>query len=193
MATTTKELENHKDNPRKISKKQFTKLEETMKAYGDLSGIVHNLEDNQLISGNQRTRVFNLSDCKITISQEFKTPTPNGTVAIGYIEYNNELFNYRQVRWNQDKANKAMIIANKAGGEFDLDILANIPNIDLTDLKEIGFTEIELGLGEPPQLPQQEQEKESRLSVEVFFTEMQDANDFFEEMQSHNFNCKVNK
>lgn len=191
-AKTTKELSNHIHNPRKISKKQFSKLEETMNQYGDLSGIVHNLEDNQLISGNQRTRVFNLEDCQITLTETFDKPNKNGTVGYGYVEYKGERFNYRQVLWEEAKANKAMVIANKAGGEFDLDLLANLPQLELEDLKDIGFTEEELGLGEAPNLPQQE-EKEKALSVEVFFEDQQAANDFFEELQNQGYVCKLNR
>lgn len=192
-AKTTKELKNHAYNPRKISKKQFSKLEETMNQFGDLSGIVHNLEDNQLISGNQRTRVFNLEECEITLIEELDKPNKYGTVAYGYIDYKGERFNYRQVRWEEAKANKAMVIANKAGGEFDLDLLANLPQVELEDLKDIGFTDIELGLGDEPKLPPQEEPKEKRLSVEVFFEDEQAANDFFGEMESHGYTCKLNR
>jgi len=45
-------------NPRMLTEKQFKLLERDLKELGDLSGIVHDINSNEIISGNQRVSVF---------------------------------------------------------------------------------------------------------------------------------------
>lgn len=45
-------------NPRKITKKQLEQLKANIEELGDLSGIVHDLNSDEIISGNQRSKVF---------------------------------------------------------------------------------------------------------------------------------------
>ena len=52
-------------NPRTISKKQYSQLEEWLRELGDLSGIVHDLNTDEIIGGNQRSRVFDVDKCKV--------------------------------------------------------------------------------------------------------------------------------
>ena len=42
-------------NPRQITTKQYSDLETWLKKYGDLSGVVHDLNSDQVIGGNQRS------------------------------------------------------------------------------------------------------------------------------------------
>lgn len=132
-------------NPRKITEKMFTLLGETIKEYGDLSGIVVNIKTNEVVGGNQRTAFFKQheKECSISVIERFKTPTPQGTVATGYVTFQGEKFAYREVDWDEKKVDRANIIANKVGGFWDNDMLAN--EFDIEDLKMAGFEDFELG------------------------------------------------
>lgn len=139
------EIKGYKKNPRKITEKMFNLLGETIKEFGDLSGIVVNVNTGEVIGGNQRTNFFkqNANECEIKIVERFKTATPQGTVATGYVDYNGEKFAYREVDWDTKKSDRANIVANKVGGFWDNDMLAN--EFDIEDLKFGGFEEFELG------------------------------------------------
>lgn len=139
------DIQGSKKNPRKITEKMFTLLGETIKEYGDLSGIVVNVKTNEVVGGNQRTAFFkqNEKDCSVSIVERFKTPTKQGTVATGYVEFQGEKFAYREVDWDEKKVDRANIIANKVGGFWDNDMLAN--QFDIEDLKMAGFEDFELG------------------------------------------------
>jgi len=129
-------------NPRVLTEKQFKLLERDLKELGDLSGIVHDINSNEIISGNQRVSVFTPSDVDIEIIEEFDPPTKTGTIATGWIKYNGERYSYRRVKWTPEKCEKANIVANKAGGSWDWDILAN--RFDIDDLLNWGFDKEEL-------------------------------------------------
>ncbi|OGC94593.1 MAG: hypothetical protein A2W25_02385 [candidate division Zixibacteria bacterium RBG_16_53_22] len=126
-------------NPRTISAAELTALEASMQEFGDLGGIVHSLETDEIIGGNQRISAMNAFGVSPTITESFDPPTPQGTVAVGYILFNGERFNYRAVRWTPEQCRRANIIANAAGGHFDFSILAE----DFTPLELSG-----LGLGQ---------------------------------------------
>ena len=112
-------------NPRQITAPQMQRLAADLAEYGDLGGIVHDLNSNELIGGNQRSRVFDLSKLHPIITQKFNKPTKQGTVALGYIEYKGERFAYRAVKWTPKKCEAANVKANLDGGNWDWDILAN--------------------------------------------------------------------
>jgi len=131
-------------NPRTITTKRFDALAETLDELGDLSPIVHNLETDEVISGNQRMRVFDLNACKIVLTAELDQPASQGTVATGYVEWRDSRYAYRAVRWDERTAERANITANKAGGAWNWDILAN--EFEIEDLLDWGFSEIELQL-----------------------------------------------
>ena len=132
-------------NPRTINKRQFTDLEKWLRELGDLSGIVHDLNSDEIISGNQRGRVFDINSCKIVLTEELDEPDAQGTVAMGYVVWDGQRYGYRAVRWTPRQAEQANIVANKAGGEWDWDILAN--QFDVPDLLDWGFTDFEFGIG----------------------------------------------
>lgn len=129
-------------NPRGISQKQSEDLEAWLNEFGDLSGVVHNIQTDEIIGGNQRSKVFNINECEIEIVKSYDEPTKTGTMAEGYIIYNDERYTYRQVSWTPEQCEKANIIANKAGGFWEWDILENDFGAEL--LKECGFNEAEL-------------------------------------------------
>ena len=112
------ELEKNPMNPRKISDEEKKLLGESMDRFGDLSGIVYNVETGMLVAGHQRAEL--LGSSKVTVLNDYEEPTEVGTMALGYIENaDGEKFPYREVLWDRKTEAEAMIAANKIGGEFD--------------------------------------------------------------------------
>lgn len=139
------EIKGYHKNPRKITGKMFDLLSESLKEYGDLSGILVHTKTGEAVGGNQRTAFFKQdpTKCEITIVERLPKPTTQGTVAYGYVTYQGEKYNYREVNWDEKKTDRANILANKVGGFWDNDILAN--QFDMEDLRLAGFEDFELG------------------------------------------------
>jgi hypothetical protein len=131
-------------NPRQIKDNQFKDLRAWLLELGDLSGIVHDLNSDEVISGNQRMRAIDIAKCEIVIADGPHDPDAQGTVAHGYVIWQGAKYNYRQVRWTERQCEKANIVANKAGGTWDFDTLAN--GFEMDDLLEWGFEPEELGM-----------------------------------------------
>jgi DNA modification methylase len=182
MKTTT--LKQYSKNPRKISDKQFDELKQWLAELGDLSGIVHDINSNQVISGNQRTKVFSLKESDIVITEKYKKPTKTGTIALGYVIYNGEKFNYRQVKWSPKQCDKASIIANKAGGEWDEDKLAEFFSAD--DLSEWGFEADELDFYDD--LEVKEDEFDPEAEYQKIITPQTKLNDLYD-LNGHKLIC----
>lgn len=138
------ELNKYHRNPRKITSKQHDLLEQTMQEFGDLSGVVFNKTTGEVVGGNQRTSIFKKYADKVKIEKTEQPKDAQGTIAIGYIDFNGSKFSYREVEWDTEKEARANIIANKVGGFWDNDILANEFDDDL--LLSAGFEEFELGI-----------------------------------------------
>lgn len=140
----------YRKNPRKITQKQLENLETTLAELGDLSGIVHDLGTDEIVGGNQRSKVFRLDECEIVLTEEYAQPDEQGTVGLGFVVWRGNRYAYRAVRWDERTAEKANIVANRAGGEWDFEMLAE--NFATQDLVEWGFepgeVEAELGFGE---------------------------------------------
>ena len=132
--------EYHK-NPRKITTKQLEQLKANIEELGDLSGIVHDLNTDEIIAGNQRSKVIDIAKCEIVITEKYDTPTPQGTVAWGYVIFDGQKLNYRQVRWDDRQREKANITANALGGDWDYEILES--SFDGLDLVDWGLTKLE--------------------------------------------------
>jgi DNA modification methylase len=129
-------------NPRRITKKQFADLQDSLKRLGDLSGIVHDLTSDEIISGNQRMDVFDLKTAQIEITERLERPDEQGTVARGWVIWQGHRYTYRAVAWDEQTRAEANIRANKAGGSWDFDTLAN--EFEFDDLLAWGFDEAEL-------------------------------------------------
>ena len=142
-------MKQYSKNARKISEQQLADLEAFLRELGDLSGVVHDLNTDQIIGGNQRSKVFDINECKIEIEHRMKKPDAQGTVALGYVIWKGKRYSYRQVRWTPKQCEKANIVANKAGGEWDEELLAQF--FKDTDLGKWGFSDDEIGdlFGEP--------------------------------------------
>lgn len=123
-------------NPRQISAKRYSELETTLRELGDLSGVVHDLNSDEVVGGNQRSRVFDIGNCEIVLTQELEEPDEQGTVALGYVVWEGKRYAYRAVRWTEKQCEKANIVANSAGGTWDWDELVAWNE---NDLKEWGF------------------------------------------------------
>lgn len=145
MEKKINDIKPYHKNPRKITEKMFNLLGETMREYGDLSGVVVNVRTGEAVGGNQRTAFFkqNPDECEIEITTRLSHPTAQGTVAVGNIKFAGEQFSYREVDWDEGKTERANIIANKVGGFWDNDILAN--QFDIENLELAGFEDFELG------------------------------------------------
>jgi len=181
-------VELYHKNPRQITEKQFNDLDEWLSELGDLSGIVHDLNSDEVIGGNQRSRVFDINKCEIVLTEELEEPDDQGTVAHGYVIWKGKKYAYRQVRWDDKQCEKANIVSNKGGGSMDFDILANEFEVD--DLLDWGFKEYEIGLREKviidydamwQGMPEFEQEEAGAFkSIRLHFQNQNDIDDFAE-------------
>ncbi len=72
-------------NPRQITEKQMSQLTDNLSELGDLSGIVHDLNSDEIVGGNQRSRAFNIDLCEIELTHQADEPDSQGTVAHGFI------------------------------------------------------------------------------------------------------------
>lgn len=120
-------------NPRVITDSKLDAIKENIKELGDLSGIVHDLNSGEIVCGNQRSRISNINECKISYVKKYKKPTNQGTVAVGYVLWEGQYLNYREVRWNEEQREKANITANALTGDFDHKLLAQFNLKDLRD------------------------------------------------------------
>lgn len=105
-------------NPRKITDKKLDDLKRSQEEFGDLSGVVFNCRSGVLVGGNQRSKNFDASS-ELVVTKRYAKPTKTGTVAEGYILFNGERFNYREVDWDTPRETAAGIAANKNAGEWD--------------------------------------------------------------------------
>lgn len=117
------EIKSYQDNPRIWTDEQKEKLRTNLRELGDLSGIVHDLNSNQIVSGNFRSEIFDINDCEIRITVTYDTPDTQGTVAWGFVIWEGKQYNYRQVRWTKEQCDKACITANSLGGDWAYAIL----------------------------------------------------------------------
>jgi DNA methylase len=121
------------NNPRTLSKSQAKRLKETMQEFGDLSGIVHDLETDEIIGGNQRSNVAALMQTEPVITERFEPPLADGTTLLGYFEFQGRRFTYRGVKgWDAEKRLRANLVANAGGGAWDTDLLSGIDTSVLT-------------------------------------------------------------
>ena len=129
-------------NPRKISDRQREQLKRWLAELGDLSGIVHNLPTDEIIGGNQRSRVFNINDCEIHLTETNQEPDEQGTIAHGFVIWRGHKYAYRQVQWTDEQCEAANVVANQAGGDWDIEILLN--QFERDGLLDYGFEAVDL-------------------------------------------------
>lgn len=157
------QLKTYHKNPRNITSKQFDDLSGWLVRLGDLSGIVVNQRTGEIIGGNQRTKFFKEKKADITITENFNAPDEQGTVALGYVVLDGKKYSYRVVDWDEKTSDEANIIANKAGGTWNFEILHT--EFDEELLLDSGFESWELANdGEP------EPEKPDTLVIDEKYT-----------------------
>ncbi len=144
---TLQDLRPSKYNPRTITTQQLRQLGDSYTKFGDLSGVVVNVNAgrNILISGHQRLKT--LKNKKTRIVKNPCTKDIHGTVAVGFIEVINKTgkisIPYREVDWPDKQMEMAAnITANSGGGEFDNVKLGSI----LEELKKGKFAIEEIAM-----------------------------------------------
>lgn len=172
-----------KGNPRQITKKQFELLKSHIEELGDLSGVIYCHNNKAYVGGNQRSEVFN--GAKIEITERFKEPTKNKTIAHGFILFNGEKFAYREVLFSKQEFDKACIVANNDGGSWDFDILANEFDEDM--LRDWGMSIPDTNLDEPAE------NKSFKASFEIKVTckSEDELNDLYHELSERGFKLEV--
>lgn len=121
-------------NPRRINEHDFKKLVQSIKRFGDLSGIVLNTTTSQLVGGHQRVQAFKQLGGKPVITERYDQPNSKGTTALGYVLLDDEKYAYREVEWEASFEAAANIAANRIQGEFDNDLLAQL-NYELSQME----------------------------------------------------------
>lgn len=145
-ARTVRDLEPAPYNPRRITDEKLAALGRSMARFGDLSGIVFNRRTGRVVGGHQRLKHLP-PDAAVTITERLDRPNKQGTVALGYVDWQGERWTYREVDWSEEDEKAANIAANKHGGEWDIpkleDLLAEL-DAGGYDLGLLGFDEQEL-------------------------------------------------
>lgn len=142
MAKKQKLKEFHK-NPRKISQYELSVLKKNIEDLGDLSGITIDITTNEIITGNQRSKVLDIEKCEQVVLETLEAPDKQGTVEYGYfLSADGTKMNYRKVKWDDKQRDKANITANKLGGEWDWEVL-NSEKWDKDVLIDSGFESLD--------------------------------------------------
>ena len=140
-----KDLKPNPVNPRKIGEWQLKALGKSMRAFGDISGVVVNIRTGNLVCGHQRLKHIPIN----SIIKSTPVTDETGTTAEGTIETPWGKFSYREVDWPEEKELLANIAANRQGGEFDNSklkpILISLDTGEI-DLDLSGFSRVDLEL-----------------------------------------------
>jgi len=136
-------------NPRRITEQRAAKLAADLATFGDLGGIVHDVNTGQLVGGHQRLRVlfgeeagaFKVTEADIEIVKAFDAPDMQGTLAHGFIVWRGFRYAYRQVAWDEPTFREANVKANLDGGAWDFDELSGW---DAAELTAWGFDDAQL-------------------------------------------------
>lgn len=129
-------------NPRQITAERLGVLDDSLKRYGDLGGIVYNVKTGRLIGGHQRVKTLaNIQPApQIQISERLVNPDKVGTVAHGTIYANGTNYSYREVAWDEATETAAMLAANNPAGEWiKPDLGKLLEGLAPADLRLTGF------------------------------------------------------
>lgn len=111
------ELTKNPQNPRRISEKKREMLRKSVEQLGCLDGVVWNRRLQRLIGGHQRQDLD--AEALVHVERQFDPPTPEGTVAEGFVMIKGIRFPYREVDFDEPTDKLANIAANKGAGEWD--------------------------------------------------------------------------
>lgn len=140
-------LQANPSNPRTGWKPdQVAPFKASLKRFGDLGGIVLNLETGQLVGGHKRVAVFRTSD-NSRIEKVDQPQDEQGTVAHGYVLVDGARFAYREVRWSPQVEAAANLAANKWAAEWEWervsDTLRSIGDAELVSMTGFAIHELE--------------------------------------------------
>lgn len=134
-------------NPRKISESGFRYLKNSVEKFGDISGITWNKRTGRLITGHQRWTVLNEKFSDLYLEHLSEDRHRVMSLAHGYVGYI-----MRVVDWDEITEKAANVTANNnnIGGEFQIDILADL-NAQLKEFdselhQSLGLEELEKDL-----------------------------------------------
>jgi len=180
-----KELKPADYNPRVISEARLKMLKKSLDEFGDLSGVVFNVETGQLVGGHQRLKHL---DPEWKIVRE-KHSDKTGTVALGYIETPSGRLMYREVKWTSSKEIQANIAANNHGGEFDKTALVRLfRKMDKkTDENLLGFRKDFFKLAEEEKAPQ----LKDGFEVVVECADEASLRSTYEKFQQEGYKCRI--
>lgn len=133
-----RDLRPNPGNPRIVTEAKLGQLKRSMLEFGDISGIVFNVETGNVVGGTQRTRNIDKT-AKVAITKRFPKPSRTGTLAVGYVEQDGERFSYREVRWGRHREMAANLAANKGVGIWDDEKL-------VTWMKELSSFDVDFDL-----------------------------------------------
>lgn len=107
----------HPENPRSITDEQLGKLNKSLEAYGDLSGVIFNRRTRKQIGGHQRIK---LVDEDAEVDCKYFTRDKQGTVGLGHVVTKQfGKIPYREVDWPKELEMAAMIAANTNAGDWE--------------------------------------------------------------------------
>jgi DNA modification methylase len=129
-------------NPNRMSDEDKVMMRKALAEFGDLGGIVYNRRSGYLLGGHQRFSV--MEGAELTVD-DLREPEPDGTVARGYLTHKGRRYAVRVVDWPEEKANRAMIAANRFGrlGQDEMSVLKDLlQELDTgaTDMETTGYT-----------------------------------------------------
>jgi len=123
-------LSNLKDdpkNPRKISERSLSALQESIETFGDISGIVYNKRTKELVCGHQRKKAIleKYGDCEIILNED-GDPTE-------IVIDSKRTVNIRVVDWDAKFQRLANIAANNKyiAGEFTEDAIPIMAELEI--------------------------------------------------------------
>ena len=164
--------------------------------FGDLGGIVFNVQTQQLVGGHQRTSVFNRFRPEVVITDRFDPATDVGTVALGYLEtQEGERFAYREVSWPMHKEMAANIAANKSAGTFEIphlqDMMHEMDALNL-DLDLTMFDEMERGelMGGAPSEPQMQTQADG-FRITITCTDGEQQAELMQRLTDEGISCRA--
>lgn len=131
-------------NSKKTDQGEIAKLKKSIELLGDISGIVHDIDTDEIICGNQRSKIIDINNCQIEIIKEYKKPDRFGTLIYGVVWWEGNGYTYRKVLWNSRQRQMANISSNLSFSNYDYFELAK--NFAKEVVKASGFTKHEFDL-----------------------------------------------
>jgi hypothetical protein len=162
IPTTLNDLTPAAYNPRVITEKSFKGLKASIGEFGDLSGIVFNLDTGNLVAGHQRVNALKADGAGLNILRD------NDRY---YIEHKGERFYVRFVNWNIKKERLANVTANnpKIQGQWsdNIGVVLDEIVVDASPLLvDLQIPDLCKSVGIPSVTSEEEPKEESKKETE---------------------------